>query len=146
MRVPRGSERRILGARTHRELVEVRLADHDRTGFVQLGDDGCVVGRVPTVEDLRRTRRRDAARAHVVLERDGHAGERAGVATDSDQLVDLRRAGARLVGEHEVEGVNVAFTLVDRRQVPFQHVGRAGDVVSDVPGDVGGAGRDGPAV
>ena len=96
VRVPSGSERRILGARPHRKLVEVRLADHDRAGFVQLGDDGGVIWRAPTVEDLRRARRRDPARAHVVLERDGHASERAGVATDRDQLVDLRRTGARL--------------------------------------------------
>jgi hypothetical protein len=81
-------------------------------------------------------------RAHVVLERDRHTGERARIAADRDGVVDLRGAGARLVGEHEVEGVDVALTLVDRGQMALEHVGSADQVVADVPGDVRGAGRE----
>ena len=61
----------------------------------QPGHDGGVVGRHPVLEDLRRARRRDAPGAHVVLERDRHAGERARVVSDGDQLVDLGRACSR---------------------------------------------------
>ena len=59
-------------------------------------------------------------------------------------VVDLGGAGAGFVGEHQVEGVDVALAFVDRSEVTFEDVGGAGDVVADVPGDVGGAGRDLP--
>ena len=64
-------------------------------------DDGRVVRRPPALEDLRRARRRDAARAHVVLEGDRHAGERPGIAAGGDGGVDRRGRRAGLVGEHE---------------------------------------------
>ncbi len=137
-----GSERRILRARPHGEFVEVGLADHDGAGLAELRDDRRVVRGTPSVEDLRRARRRDAARAHVVLERDRHPGERPRITTDRHGVVDLRGPGASLVREHEVEGVDVALPLVDHCQVPLEDVGRAGEVVSDVPGDVGNAGRE----
>ena len=70
VRVAGRTERRVLGAGSHGELVEVRLADHDGAGLAQLRDDRCVVGRLPAVEDLRRARRGDATGAHVVLEGD----------------------------------------------------------------------------
>ncbi len=120
-----GPEGGVLGARPHRELVEVRLADHDRSGLAQAGDDGGVVRRLPVAEDLRRTRRRDAAGAHVVLQRDRDAGQRARIGPDRRHLVDRCGLLTRLVGEHQVEGVDLVVACLDRREVSLDD-GRCG--------------------
>ena len=91
VRVAGRAERRVLGRRAHGELVEVRLADDDGAGGAQALDDGGVVRRPPAVEDLRRAGRRDAAGAEVVLEGDGHAGQRAGVVAGGDPRGRSRR-------------------------------------------------------
>ena len=103
--------------RAHGELVEVGLADDDGAGGAQPLDDGGVVRRPPALEDLRRARRRDAPRAQVVLQRDGHAGERAGVVARGDPRVDRRGGGPGLVGEDEVEGVELGLARVDAAEV-----------------------------
>ena len=56
-------------------------------------DDRRVVRRLPALEDPRRARRRDAAGAHVVLQRDRHAGQRARVVAGGDGGVDRRGRG-----------------------------------------------------
>ena len=105
----RGAERRVLGGRAHRELVEVRLADGDRAGVAQAGDHRGVVGRAPALEDLRRARGGDALRAEVVLQRDRHPGQRARVLPRRHPAVDGvgRREG--LVAGDEVERVELGL-------------------------------------
>ena len=100
VRVAGGAERRVLGGAAHGELVEVGLADDDAAGGDDALDHGGVVGRAPAFEDLRRARRGDAPRAHVVLQRDRHAGERTRVLALRDGEVDRvggRRAPRRAV-------------------------------------------------
>ena len=58
--------------------------------------------------------------AHVVLDRDRDARERPLVAGRVDRV----RRGARLVREHEVERMDLAFAFVDSGQVLFEHVAR----------------------
>ena len=84
--------------------------------------DGGVVRGPPTFEDPRRTRGRQAARRHVVLDRDRHAGERARVGSGRDLGVDRVGRGACLVGEDEVERVDLTFARVDACQVLLEHV------------------------
>ncbi len=117
VRVAGRSERRVLGARPHRELVEVGLADQHRAGRPQPLHHGAVVRRTPTVEDLRRARRDDAPRAHVVLQRYRHAGEWSGIASGGHGGVDVVRGGAGLVPKHGVEGVQLALPSVDCGEV-----------------------------
>ena len=81
-RILRRAERRVLGGRTHRELVEVGLADHDRTR-PPLAARPWRRRAVPILEDFRRARCGDARGAHVVLDRDRHTGERAGILSEA---------------------------------------------------------------
>ena len=103
VRVARRPERRVLRARPHRELVEVGLADDHGAGGGEPLDDGGVVRRSPALEDLRRARRRDPARAHVVLQRDRHAGQRPGLAPGGNRRVDAAGRGPRLFGVHRLK-------------------------------------------
>ena len=64
-----GAERRVLGRRAHRELVEVGLATGTAPGREHAVDDRGGVRRPPALEDLRRARGGHAARAEVVLQR-----------------------------------------------------------------------------
>src|SRR5206468_2960585 len=57
----------VLVRRAHRELIAVRLAEHDRARVLQLRDDGRVVRRRVSLEDLRRSRRLDALRDEDVF-------------------------------------------------------------------------------
>ena len=85
-------------------------------------DDGGVVGRAPALEDLRAARGRDAPRAQVVLQRDGHAGQRAGVAPCGHGGVD--RVGLRpgLVAEDGEERVELAVAGRHRGQRLLHHL------------------------
>ena len=97
-RIPRRAERRVLGRRSHRELVAVGLADDDGAGRLEPRDDGGVERRHERLEDPRRGGRPDAARAEVVLERDRHAGQRTiapAIAVAIDRGGALERALAR---------------------------------------------------
>ena len=80
----------------------------------------------------------DAPGAHVVLERDRHAGERARVVAAGDGSVDLGGAVAGIVGEHQVEGVDLALGLGDRRQVLLEHVDGGQIAAADTSGDLAG--------
>ena len=73
-RVARRAQRRVLGGRSHRELVAVRLAHDHRAGTQQPLHDRGVVGRRVAGEHLRRGGGRQRAGADVVLECD--AGRR----------------------------------------------------------------------
>ena len=57
-------------------------------GVAQPGDDGRVVGRHPALEHPRARRRRHAARAQHVLDRDRHPGERAELLAGGAPRVD----------------------------------------------------------
>ena len=106
-------------------------------------DDRRVVGREVALEDPRRARGRHAVRAHVVLERDGHPGERAGIVTRRDRGIDRRRRRPGRFGADEVEGVDLVFAGVDRGEMPLDDVGRGDRAVANGGGDAGGGGRDG---
>ena len=123
--VARWSERRVLGARAHRELVEVGLADDHRPGVLQPGHDRGVVRRLPSLEDPRRTGRGDSPSAHVVLQGHRDTGQRAGVVAGDDGGVDGGGGETRLFDEYEVEGVNVLVAAGDGGEVLFEHVDRA---------------------
>ena len=79
-------------------------------------DDGGRVRRAPPLEDPRRARGEHAARAEVVLEHDGDAGERAGVFAAADRGVDRGgRRTRRLVGD---QVARVQLRLAVRRRRP----------------------------
>ena len=63
----------VLGRRAHSELVHVGLTQDRHSSLVQKLDDSCIVGRQPSLKDLRRTGRGNASGHHVVLDRNGHA-------------------------------------------------------------------------
>ena len=110
-RVAGRPERRVLGARSHRELVEIGLADDHGTGLLEPGDDRRVVGRHPSLEDARRARGDHAASAHVVLQCDRHTGQRPGIVTCGDGGVDGGGALARPIGDDHVEGMDLGSRL-----------------------------------
>ena len=110
-------ERRVLGGAAHGELVEVGLADHDRSGCHEPLDDGGVVGRAPAVEDPRRAGGRHAPGAHIVLERYRHPGERPGGLAGGDALVDGIGGGTGVVGQHRDERVDVDLVCLDAGEV-----------------------------
>ncbi len=116
-RVAGRAERRVLGRRAHRELVEVRLADRDPAGVEHPLHDRRGVRRLPALEDARRAGRGDPAGAEVVLQRDRDSGERARVLTARDRRVDRVGGGQRGVGHHEVERVQLGLARRDGREV-----------------------------
>ena len=126
----------VLGGRPHGELVEVGLADHDGTGGPQARHHGGVVGRVPPFEDPRRARGGDAARAQVVLERDRHPRQRAGILPRRHLPIDLLRVAACRLVQHGDEGVQLAVDLVDGVEVPVDDRRRRRRPVPDANRDV----------
>src|SRR5690606_25281024 len=77
-RVAGGAVGRVLGGRTHRELVHVGLAEDGDPGLAQLRGERRVVGRDPALEDLRPARGGHVRGGEHVLERERHTGERRG--------------------------------------------------------------------
>ncbi len=84
----------------------------------------------------RRAGRRDPTRAHVVLEGDRYAGEQSRVLPGSDGLVDLDRPGPGLVGQHQVERVDVTLPPIDLGEMSLHDLRRGDQAVAYVPGDV----------
>jgi hypothetical protein len=121
-RVARRTERGVLRAGTHGELVEIRLADHHGAGGAQARDDGGVVRRPPALQDARRARGLDAAGAHVVLDRNRHAGKRADRATGPHVGIDALCLLAGGIGSDQVEGVDVTLAGIDGGEMVFQHL------------------------
>ena len=136
-RVAGGAERAVLGARAHRELVEIGLADGHGTGGGQTGDHRGVVGRAPPVEDPRRARGGHATGAHVVLERHRHTGQRAGVAACGHRGVDGLGGLAGLLGGDQVERVHVVLAGSDGGEVRLEHIDSAHGARTHRCGDVG---------
>src|SRR5207253_2054454 len=66
----------------------------------------------------------NATRAQVVLQRDRHTGERAGVVAGAHGVVDRLGGGTRFIDQEEVEGVDVALALDDARQVLLEDLDR----------------------
>src|SRR6516165_5600622 len=62
--------------RAHRELVEVRLTEHDRAGLPQLVGHRRFVGWMKAVEDVRSCSGQNVLGAEEVLDRDRDAVER----------------------------------------------------------------------
>jgi hypothetical protein len=141
MRVERRAERRVLGAGAHGELVEVGLADDHGTGGREALHHGGVVGRLPALEDLGGARRGDALRAHVVLERHRHAGERPRVVAGGNGRIDRRGAGPGVLLGDEVERVHLALAGVDAGEVGVEDVDGLDRARADGRGDLDGGGR-----
>ena len=74
-----GAVGRVLGGRPHGELVHVGLAHDHGPGPPQAGHRRGVVGRVVPRQDAGAAGGLDPAGAHVVLDRQRDAGQRAGV-------------------------------------------------------------------
>ena len=116
VRVARRSERRILVGRAERELVQVGLAQEDRTGLAKMRDRRAVARGDMPVADARRRRRRDAAHVEQVLDRDRDAVQRAAIAAGGDLTVGVLRLTARFVGRHADERVQPAVVGLDPLQ------------------------------
>src|SRR5439155_13928835 len=78
----------------------------------------------PSLEDLRRACRRDAARAHVVLERDRDARQRPRIIAAPDGRVDGVGGGARFVREYVVERVDLGLARLDGPKMLLDHITR----------------------
>ena len=117
--VVRRAVRAVLGARAHRELVHVGLAEHDHAGGLEPGRHGRVVRRPPALEDPAADRRRHALGAQHVLERERHAGERARC---SSPRVDPRGLGERALGVDVQEGVHAVVDGGDPVEVGLRHL------------------------
>ena len=112
-RIERWPEARVFGARTHRVLVEVGLADDDGTGIDEALDRGGGVRRLVRAEHVAAAGCRAPVEAEVVLERDRHTGERADVLALGDASVDglgLLDRGARAIGEDGDVGLELGLS------------------------------------
>ena len=116
-------ERRVLGGRAHRELVQVGLAEATAPASASLLHHGGVVRR-PQPRGSSRSRWSGRPRAEVVLQRDRHARERAGPRPGRDAASTASAHGGRLVAEHRVTGVDLALAGLDRREVLLDHRAR----------------------
>ena len=106
----------MLGGRPHGELVHVGLADDGQTGFLDLGGDGRVVGRLPVAQDLRRTGGAQAARHHVVLDGDRHARQAVQGLPRCATRVHVSRGRQCTLAINGNEGVNAILNGVDAIQ------------------------------
>ena len=75
--------------------------------------------------DLRAGARRQSLRHRKVLDRKGHAGERADIEAGRDGLVDPVRALSRTLGDDIGEGVELWIALRDPRERGFDDLRRA---------------------
>ena len=94
-----------LGGRTHRELVHVQLAEHDRARIPKVLRHGQFIGRLEAVEDVRARRGADALRAVEILDAERDAFERADILARRKPLVQLLGGVHRLVRRNEHERV-----------------------------------------
>ncbi len=83
-------------------------------------DHSGVIGRLPTLENLGRTRGRNSPGAHVVLDRDRHTGQWAGIPALGHLPVDLDRNSAGFVGQHLIEGVDVGLGRLNSFDVSIE--------------------------
>jgi hypothetical protein len=70
-------EGRVVRGRSHAELVQVGLGDYDRTGLLQIEDGGGAVRRLEAGKEARTAAQAPALDGDIVLDREGHARERA---------------------------------------------------------------------
>ena len=114
-RVARRAVARVLRRGSHRELVEVRLADEDGALFAQPRDDRAVDDRREALEDPRARGGLDAARGEHVLERDGDAGQRRSLAR-AQPLVGGVRLGEGFLGRDADVGVEIGLLRAHARE------------------------------
>ncbi len=133
----------VLGRRAHRELVHVRLADHDRARRLEPRDRGRVEGRAVALEDPRAAGRGQAGDVQHVLHGHRHARERRGAALRSARAASRRRARVeRAVGGDEQEGVDPGLHGRDAVEVRPRHL-LAGDLAGgDAAADLRGGQPD----
>ena len=108
--------------RAHGELVEVGLAQADRTRLPELAADGRFVGRDEAVQDVRAGGGQHALGAEQVLDRQRHALEQAALAGGQPRVGRVGH-GQRTLGRLGDEGVEVAVPL-DRRDMRPGQLGR----------------------
>ena len=111
-RVAGDLEGRVLGARAHRELVAVELAERDRAGRGQPRDDGGIERAPVSGQHARAGRGVVVARDEDVLVRDRYADERAVVARGTTSVGALRLLD-RAVGIERERG---AESIVEARE------------------------------
>ena len=102
-----------LGGRTHRELVHVQLAEHDRASIPKVLRDRRFIGRLEAVEDVRARRGADALRAIKILDAERDAFERADILACGEALVRLPGGVHRLVRRDEHERVQRLVARLD---------------------------------
>ncbi len=109
----------VLVRRAHRELVHVGLAEDPGAAVEQPLDRGRRVGRDVALEDPRAGGRREAVDAEDVLDRDRHAGERAG-AGRRGRVIGV---GAPQIGAEVVVGAGVGVEPLRSRQPALVDLG-----------------------
>ena len=115
-RILRRTERGVLGGRTHGELVHVGLADDGQAGFLDLGGDGRIVGRLPVAQDLRGAGGAQAARHHVVLHGDRHTRQAVQGLPRRAARVHVGRGGQGALTVDGDEGVDAVIDGIDAVQ------------------------------
>ena len=135
-RVVDRSEVRIVGSDPVGQFVQSGLANRDRAGLVQLGDDGGIALRNIIREDLRPGRRAHAFGSHQIFVGDGNAVQRAAVDAAGEFLDRAASASAqrRLAG-HGDKGVQFGIQPLDfaqrlRHQFPRRHLGAPADAAA----------------
>jgi hypothetical protein len=115
-------ERRILVGGAHSELIAIQLAEHDGSRGFEFRDGRRVVGRDEVAEDLRTGGGADAAGAHDIFDRDGHASKGrqrlafGGQAVDAFRLLEGALAGKREIGaDRRVFFLNSLVMRLDQR-------------------------------
>jgi hypothetical protein len=109
----------------HCELVHVRLADQDRIRLFQPRDNGGIIRGREMLQHPRTARCRLAARAKVVLDRNGQSGQRSQRTAGTAALVDLGSAGQCGLDIHTHKGVNGRVMRSDLLQeLARQRLGR----------------------
>src|SRR6267142_340178 len=113
MRIPRWKERRVLGRRAHRKFITVGFADYNGSGASQPFHNGRSVGRNEVLQDARAARRRHIANDHVVLDCDGHAGERSDCISGRDLRIHAACLLDRALLAEREECVNILVRTLD---------------------------------
>ena len=115
---------RVLGRRSHRELVHVGLAQYRYAGSAQPHRDRRVVRRHPALQDLRPAGGRHVGGGEHVLERQRDTGQRGRqLLAGGDGGVHPGGRGHRLLLRHVQEGLVTTVGL--------------GDLIQTGPGDLG---------
>ena len=143
--VPRVAGRpigRVLGRRTHRELVHIGLAEDGHAGGLDPGDDRALVGRHPALENLGAAGGGHARRGHDVLDGDGNTGQHGQLVTGGPACVNGPRGCQGALGVDMQVGMDGRIHLRGALQMRLRDLDR-GDLPRGQAGsEFGRAGGD----